>query len=54
MYTDLKTESIKLKQTIEMQGQTIESFQGQTIEMQGQTIEKLNLAVVDQRQAGAA
>ena len=46
MYTDLKTESIKLKQTIEMQGQTIE-MQGQTIEMQGQTIEKLNLAVVD-------
>ena len=39
MYKDLKTESIKLKQTIEMQGQTIE--------MQGQTIEKLKRSVTD-------
>ena len=46
MYKDLKTESIKLKQTIEMQGQTIE-MQGQTIEMQGQTIEELKRSVTD-------
>ena len=39
MYKDLKTESIKLKQTIEMQGQTIE--------MQGQTIEELKRSVTD-------
>ena len=45
MYTDLKTENIKLKQTIEMQGQMIELKQ--TIEMQGQMIEELNLAGAD-------
>ncbi len=39
MYKDLKTESIKLKQTVEMQGQTVE--------MQGQTVEELKRSVTD-------
>ena len=42
MYKDLKTENIKLKQTIEiMKQEDMELVQ--TIEMQGQTVEELKL-----------
>ena len=50
MYKDLKTENIKLKQAIEMQGQTIE-MQGQTIEMQEQALEMQEQALEMQEQA---
>ena len=48
MYKDLKTENIKLKQTIEMMKQEGRK-QGQTIEMQGQTIEELKRSIADLR-----